>query len=461
MYDDQDLHHMNFGDLRLTDRLGKILQDLSEQPTSSIPQACQSAASTKAAYRFLSNDNVNAKKIREGFYQTTIDRIHEVASDKIILFTSDSTNLVYTSHKKLKGIGVLRNQKARGLNLHTTLVSTESEVTLGVVDQQCWGRKPEDYGKSKQRSGKPIEEKESYRWIESLRAAQNSLPDTMRGIFMGDRGADIYELFVEPRTENMHLIIRAMHNRAVNGSSKRAFEQLEQTLSNNNIIEIKVNRSGERKERIAKLAIHYKNLIINPPNGKKNLSPININAVLAKEIVENADIEDPIYWVLFTTLSITSIEKAFYVVKTYAKRWLIERYHYVLKQGCKIQELQLENADRIDKAVAVYTIVACRIMHITYLARICPDEPCTKIFDDDEWRALYCYVNKTAIEPDEPMTLAESVMMLAKVGGFLGRKRDGPPGVKVIWRGMCLLDGIVEMYRILKRKNMRLRHRNE
>ena len=163
-------------------------------------------------------------------------------------------------------------------------------------------------------------------------------------------------------------------------------------------------------------------------------------------------VEEPIYWKLLTTMPIDSLERASYAVTTYAKRWLIERYHYTLKEGCKVEELQFEDAEKIDKAIATYTIVSWRIMHMTYLARVCPDLPCTKMFLEDEWKALYCYAHKNSQIPKTPPTINNAVRMLAKIGGFLGRKADGDPGVKVIWRGLRLLEGAVEMFRILNGK---------
>lgn len=440
---------MKFGDLRLTERLEKILDNFTEEPSSSIPEASKSLAATKGAYRFFSNDRVEATAIRQGCYSATIERMQE-KGNSTFLFKSDSTNIVFTSHKKLRGIGVLRNQKAKGLNLHTTLVSTENEVVLGVVDQYCWGRKPEDYGQRALRARKPIQEKESYRWIESFRASQNALPDNSRGIFLADRGADIYELFLEQRKENMHLLIRALHDRELTNSSKKMFSELS-SASSAGTIDVLIKRSGERKERVAKLEIRYKHISIKPPKSKKNLLPISMTMIFAQEITEG-EIEDRISWKLLTTLPIDRIEDASYAVFTYAKRWLIERYHYVLKQGCQVEELQLEEANRIDKAIAVYTIIACRIMHMTYLARSNPELSCTEVFNENEWRALYCYANKTSKEPTNPMTLHEAIMMLAKIGGFLGRKGDGYPGVKVIWRGIKKLEGATEMYCLLKGK---------
>lgn len=452
MWADKELRHMDFNDLRLKDRLEKILETFTEQPSASIPQACKSQADTKATYRFLENDSVEAEEIRRGFYKATAERMREISKDTTFLFASDATNIVFTTHKKLKGIGVLRNQNARGLNLHTTLAYTEDELILGAVQQACWGRKPEEYGQRALRAKKPIEEKESYRWIESFIAAQESLPDNARGIFTGDRGADLYELFLEPRKSNMHILIRALHNRTLD-SSERMFARLESS-SCAGIMETLIKRSGERKERTAQLEIRYENVSVKPPKHKPNLPSINLTMISAKEIIGDSNTQDQVHWKLLTTLPIDSLDKAIYAVQTYAKRWLIERYHYTLKEGCQVEELQLEEAERIDKAIAIYTIVACRLMYITYLARVDPEAPCTTVFADDEWRALYCYAKKTPKAPKVPPTIREAVFMLATIGGFLGRKRDGDPGVKVIWQGMRILEGATEMYRILKGKDV-------
>jgi len=198
--------------------------------------------------------------------------------------------------------------------------------------------------------------------------------------------------------------------------------------------------------------IRHKNVTIEPPKHKPFFPQINITIISAKEIFDGVNNQNLVNWRLLTTLSISSLEDAIYAVTTYAKRWLIERFHYVLKEGCKVEELQLEKAERIERAVTVYTVTACRIMHITYLARAAPDLPCTVAFDDDEWRALHCYVHKTSVEPQNPPSLREALLMLAKIGGFLSRKGDGEPGVKVVWHGIRVLEGAVEMYRILKGK---------
>lgn len=448
MWASKEQKYTDFNDIRLNNRLEKILQDFTEEPAGSIPQACKSAASTKATYRFLSNENVEGEKIRKGFSQATIERIVE-SKEETVLYVSDATNVVYTSHKQLEGIGVLRNQRARGLNLHTTLAVTEKELVLGSVHQCCWGRKEEEYGKRALRRKKPIEQKESYRWIDSFNASQNALPENVRGIFLGDRGADIYDLFLLPRKENMHIVIRSLHNRNLKNSPNKIFSEIENTPCSGTM-KVKIPRSGNRKERRATLEIRYNKVTIKPPFYKKDMASTTLTIVSATEITKNLETENFIKWKLLTTLPINSLDQAIYTISTYSKRWIIERYHYTLKQGCKIEELQLEQAERIDKAIALYTIIACRIMYMTYLSRISPDLLCTTIFNNQEWRALYCYANKTSYEPEHPLTIRQAILMLAKMGGFLGRKQDGDPGVKVIWIGMRLLEGAVEMYRILK-----------
>ena len=444
-----EISYMNFNDKRLQHRFSKILEALGEHPSLSIPGSCQSMAETKGAYRFFANNSVNEQKIMKGFSEATINRINQYSKDTTFLFISDSTNIVLSSHKKLKGVGVLRSQRARGLNLHTTIVSTEEELALGAISQDCWGRKPEDYGKRELRKKLPMKFRESYRWIESLRKVNVSLPRNYHGIFLADRGADIYELFLEKRAENLDLIIRAKYNR-MSIEQERVFSNLEKT-NPTGMMKVEVKRSGTRKERTAKLEIRFSKEIISAPSHKPDLPSCKINIVSATEIGHNSNVKNPIYWKILTTLEINTLEDAIYIIKTYAKRWLIERFHYSLKQGCKVEDLQFEDAKKFNKAIATYSIIAWRIMYATYLARVFPNKPCTKVFNDNEWRALTCYFNKTNIEPKRPPTLRDAIFMLAKIGGFLGRKSDGAPGLKVIWRGLQTLEGAVEMYCILKR----------
>jgi len=174
-----------------------------------------------------------------------------------------------------------------------------------------------------------------------------------------------------------------------------------------------------------------------------------VNVILAEEVSPPLK-EKPLCWLLITTLPITTFDDALQYVHWYSFRWLIERFHYVLKNGCKIEELQLEKMDRLRRAIATYSIIAWRMLQITYESRKNTKVLANKVLEKHEWEALYCITYKTPVPPKEIPTLHEAVHWIAKLGGFLGRKSDGEPGVKVIWRGFSKLYNYVDMWLLLK-----------
>ena len=170
--------------------------------------------------------------------------------------------------------------------------------------------------------------------------------------------------------------------------------------------------------------------------------------VLAEEVDPPAG-ETAVRWLLLTTMPVSSVEAAVQVVLWYSLRWLIERYHYVLKSGCRIEELQLETMQRLERALATYCIVAWRLLWLTYEARQAPDASCEVLLHKDEWQALYATIHQTPTPPEQPPTLHEAVSWIARLGGFLGRTSDGEPGVQVIWRGWRRLQDIAATWRLL------------
>lgn len=435
-----EINSTQLGDVRLNERFATILDSFMTSPNSSIPKSCQSKTKTKATYRFLDNNRVSAKKIREGFFKATTKRAKGLSE---VLIISDSTNLVYSSHKNLKGAGVLRNFKARGFALHSTLVVTPNGELLGSSYQAFWGRDPKKYGKRKLRAKLPFEEKESYRWLESLQSSEVLVEQATKAIFIADRGADIYELFAYKRPSNFELLIRACYNRRIPGMNQLLFDQLEES----NIlgyVEVEVGRAPNRTPRTTKLELRSMTTLIYKEKNPK----ISVNIILAKEVSMPTDGSPAIVWRLLTTLPVSTLEQAYDCVQKYSKRWLIERYHYVLKSGCQVEELQLEEADRIERAIAMYCIIAYKLLHITYLARICPEASALKILKKDELEALYFFSHKTKKNPAVPITIFEAVILIAKLGGFLGRNGDGFPGVKVIWLGLKSLADITASFRL-------------
>ena len=437
---------MYFCDKRLNKRAEKILEALSENSVGSIPEACNTHTETIGAYRFFDNEKASSETVMQGFYLATKERM---ASQKEILFISDSTSYVFTGRKTLTGMGVLRNFKARGLIMHSTL-AVVNNIVLGLIKQKSWGRKPEDYGKRMERKLLPIEQRESFKWVEHMRKAQEFLSENQHGIYICDREADMVDLFMENRHSNLDLLIRSNYNRRLTGSRLKLQDMLN-NLPVMGSVDVPINRAGTRKPRIAILELKYTEVNL---FSEKN-STITINVVEAREKNTGEKVQDPVEWRLFTTGKVNSLEDAMKCVHFYTQRWLIERYHFTLKSGCKIEELQLESDKRMFTAIAMYCIVAWRIMSITYFARHESNKPSKEFFDRHEWEALYCFYNQTTVPPKTCPSIKQAVLMLAKLGGFLGRKGDGEPGMKVLWRGLRRLEGFVNAYNLFARSSKR------
>jgi Transposase DNA-binding/Transposase Tn5 dimerisation domain len=437
----EEAKQMNLSDKRLVKRYKKLLEIMTEKPSSSIPKACNSFAETKAAYRFFDNENVEPQTIRDGFYASTASRIK---GQKIVLLPTDTTDLNFSSHRALKGKGVLTNWQASGLILHSAFAVDLKGTPLGLLFQKCWARKKEDYGKKIERKKMPIEKRESFKWLESLRGVQDYLPDETIGIVISDRESDFYDYFSESRNSNCELLLRAKQSREL-AEGLRLFDKLE-SLEPAGIFKTTIKKNRGLEEREAELEVRFTSVTLMPPKkrSRKGLFPIPINVISVKEI--NFSGKESVEWVLLTTLSINNFEDAVQYIKWYSMRWLIERYHYTLKSGCQVEKLQLEDSDRIDCAAAVYCVVAWRLMYVTYLGRNEPDEPALIMLEKHELEALYSFVNKTKKPPKQPLSNKEAVLLIARLGGFNNRKSDGVPGLKVIWRGLSRLKDIANSY---------------
>ncbi len=435
----------DFGDQRLTDRFLSILQLFSASPDASIPQVANSWKEIKGTYRFFNNEKVTQDNIMEPHQKATATRISE---HKIVLCIQDTSTLNYTNLKETKGLGTISTEpELRGMLVHTTLAITPERVPLGIIHQQTLIRPPEEYGKKHERKNKDIEEKESQKWINSLSAMaqlQMKIPDCLL-INIGDREADIYEMFEFALLYNCQILIRAAQNRRVDHPEKHLWSFLEnQPLSTT--LEVTVPRKNNKKERTAIVELRFTSVTLNPPANKPDSKPISLYAIYLNESNPPAT-EEPISWLLLTTLPVLSLEDALLYTDFYAARFSIEIFHKILKSGCNIEEHQFKSAEALKRCLAVDSIVAWRIMFLTMLGRSLPDIPCTAILEDYEWKSLFCFINKTHQPPTTPLSLQEAVRLIAKLGGFLNRKRDGHPGVQVIWRGLKRLSDISSAWR--------------
>jgi len=438
----EELETVKIGDKRLDTRLSILLDRFGEKPTASIPGACKNWAETIAAYRFFKNDSVSVESILKPHRDATIQRI---GKQEVVLMIQDTTELDYTGKNDIKDLGSLTYESRKGMLLHSTLAITPERVCLGVID----GKFLRDVSESNETekahyNQRPIEEKESYRWVEGYRLCAEiaeQVPETMI-VSVSDRESDIYEIFEEAAQcgNRAEWIIRSSQNRRLEGQvdeSRKGIVKLWESVEDSPELgrsEFTLPKSHERTEKKVVATVKAKRLRLYPPNRRgRKLSVIEVSVVMLKELNPPPG-EEPIEWILLTSLPVNTLEEALTIIQWYVCRWQIEIYHRILKSGCKVEELQLERAHQIKTAVAVYMIVAWRIFYCLMLGREYPNFPCDLVFEDEEWKSVFVIV-KGKQPPEEAPPLGEIIIMIAKLGGYLGRKHDGPPGPKTVWLG--------------------------
>jgi hypothetical protein len=456
---------VDLGDKRLNKRLIKLCDRFSDSPESPINQACEDWGESKAAYRFFQNEKVDCDQILSSHQAKTLER---ACDRQVVLAVQDTSYFIYTNHYKTEGLGKISTTKgrhggethSRGLVMHTCMALTTNGLPLGLLDLKITAR--ENTNKEKKRGANinlPIEEKESYRWLETLRKTHDLMGEK-QVVAVCDRESDIYDFFKLSKELNAPVLIRANPNRKVNRKSR--YEQkdltklreflLEKSESGSYQINVprkaKSKQSPERLGRNAVLTIRFAPFQMNPPRNHikhktEKLPDIEMNAIHVLE--ENPpEGEEAIEWMLLTNLSITSFEQAYEKVLWYGFRWRIEMFFKVLKSGFKVEDCRLAHADRLQRYLTIMSIVAWRIFMITLIARTNPDLSCSNFLSRHEWQVLYLKVAKGKDIPDTPPTMSEAVVWIAKLGGYLGRKNDGPPGTLTFWRGWKRLGDLTE-----------------
>ncbi len=427
---ESELGEADFGDKRLTKRFVQLAKDLAAKPEGSVPQACGSWASTKGAYRFWDNENVTPESIRAAHREKTKERAKEYGT---LLAVQDTTSLNYAAHKATEGLGPIDGHGSQGIHVHSVLAVSPDGVPCGLLHQQVWSRDPEEKRTKEERKKLPIEEKESYRWLESVEATRKAMDHETHIITVADREADIFELFVLPRADNMDLLIRATQDRCVqveDPKMKKLWESVEAVPEATETIATHLEHKPGIAARDVTFRIRWRTVtILVPAHKKKKYTPVTLTAILVTETEPPEGVAQCVIW--------------------YRYRWLIERYHFVLKSGCHLEKLQLETVERLERALATYCLVAWRLLYLTYLARKTPDASCEVFFQPYEWQALYAFSYQTNILPLSPPSLCEATRLVAKLGGFLARASDGEPGVQTIWRGLRRLDDLAAMWLLL------------
>lgn len=437
-----ELQGIELGDKRLNQRSAKIIEALAANPQASTNAACDGWGDAMAAYRLFNNEAVDPSQILQPHIDATKERI---AAHPVVLILQDTTELDFSSHPP-DDAGCLNKVSRFGLYDHTHLAVTPDKLPLGVVGVDEFDRTPESLGKAKERVHLPIEEKESFRWLQGYRLAcemSGEFPDTQI-VSIADREADIYDIFMEAERHSTpaEYVIRAKEARCTPkqdlDSGPAVYRKVyDEVLSSEVRILRAINlpKTPKREARKADLAIRATQVQVKPPHARSTLPSVRYNVVLVDEVDGPGDGTD-VSWLLITTLPVGSVDEILRVVDYYAARWSIEVYFRVFKTGCRVEEIQLETMHRVKNCLMFYRIIAWRVMYLTYLNRECPTLPCDVIFTESEWKSVWKVTQKGKPLPAKPPTLGEFMPLLARLGGYNNRPSEPPPGPQAIWTGL-------------------------
>jgi hypothetical protein len=449
---DRELAGCSFADERLSKRLRKLVAQIGSAMGQSIPLVCQDWANTKAAYRFLSNDRVSESDILAGHFQSTRDRT--VATDGVVLVLHDTTEFTY-QRESSDAIGItksinsgrdkagrLRSHTVCGILMHSSLAVTIEGLPLGLAAVKFWTRKKfkgtAALKKKINLTRIPIEKKESIRWLENVHQSTELLGDPARCVHIGDRESDIYELFCAAQEAGTHFLIRTCVDRLAGDGDHTIADEMEKVaVKGLHRIDVRDN-NGDPDEAV--LEIRYRKICVQPPIGKQKRYPALTLTVIHAQERGTPKNRKKIDWKLITDLPVGSRADAIEKLEWYALRWKIEVFHKILKSGCKAEESKLRTAQRLTNLVSIFCILSWRVFWMTMLNRSVPNALPTLALTVTEIAVL------DRLMSDKPQarrkTLSHYLTKIARLGGYLARANDPPPGNTVMWRGLSRLTDI-------------------
>src|SRR5215218_1761309 len=422
---DREAAECEFRDARLGKRFRQVLAQIGSAMGQSIPLVCQDWANTKAAYRFFSNDRVSEADILAGHFQSTRDRV--AATDGLVLVLHDTTEFTY-QRERSEAIGItkninsgrdktgrLRSHTVCGILMHSSLAVTIEGLPLGLTAVKFWTRKKfkgtAALRKKINPTRVPIEKKESIRWLENLKQSTELLNDPGRCVHIGDRESDIYELFCTAQQIGTHFLVRTCVDRlAGDGNHTIAEEMDEVAVKGLHRVEVR-DSNGNPDEAV--LEIRYRKIRVLPPIGKQKRYPALMLTVIHAEE--------------------RGIPK---------NRKKIEVDHKNLKSGCKAEESKLRTAQRLANLISIFCILSRRVFWMTMLNRSAPDAPPNLVLTDVEIALLDHLVKDKGQKSFRRKPLSHYLTKIARLGGYLARANDSPPGNTVMWRGLSRLTDI-------------------
>jgi hypothetical protein len=441
-----------FSDDRLHQRLLKITKSFIDSPSLSINQACADWAAIKGAYRFFDNDSVSSDLILGPHYKTTYERA--LPEDRILII-QDSSKINYDSHEATEGLSsysTCSGFEIHGLITHTALAVNTDGVPLGVIDQKTWARDVDEDAKNlseQKKFNRPIEEKESFRWIETLKNTKARMPDKDI-VIVGDRENDIYEFFQEALVEDVKFVVRSCYSRIIEDEAglNQSMDKKLKSIQEMGRVCLHIPARQGFAARSAVLQLRFTEvMLLSAPRGIKGAKsknrvdvPIFVVELLEKNPPKGTK---ALHWRILTNMKVDNHKEALEIIHYYKQRWQIETFFKILKTTCKVEDCRLGHAEKLIKFIGLKSIVAWRIYWATMLRRESPELPADCAITTAEWKSAWVTLNYKKIKekkipnkiPDETPSLDTVIKWIAQLGGWIGRKGDGEPGVMSISKG--------------------------
>ena len=444
-------------DKRLNERLQRVLGQLAGCPTASIPTACGGHAEMTAADRLFDNEKATFEQILAPHAEATRQRM---ARQEVALLVQDTTEVDVTRPlQQVHGAGPLDGQARRGALLHLLHAFVPDGTPLGSLYGRPWVRGEQAKNASLSRAARaaiPIEQKESHRWVETLRraGAESAHCPATRLVCLADSEADIYEVLAEATAEPRRVdwIVRACRKRALprrlaaKSGARHVREHVPaQPALFSDTLQVRGRKAkvscetrGRRRPREARetevAARAARVRLAAPWRSDRRLPEVSVNAVLVRELAAPEG-EEPLEWLLLTSLPVETVAQVRQVIQYYGTRWMIEVFFRVLKSGCRVEERRFEHMGRLLSCLAVYLIVAWRALYVCRLGRGCPERDCETLFEPAEWQAVWKVVQRRD-PPRRPPALGVMIRQVAQLGGYVNRNHRGPPGPQTVWIGL-------------------------
>lgn len=449
-----------FGDLDswLRARVVQLSAAMLERPGASFNALFDRRRDRVGAYRMVENDDVSFQRLVLPAARSTGAWLaeHRTPLDPV-LNLHDTTEFNLTHLAKMTGLGELTNPLCRGILLQNSLVVSPDQkaaVPLGVLFAHTWVRPPEEHGKAKRRKRLPFEQKESYRWWQAIEASEQRVGRPGVLVHVIDAEGDIYELLERCRRAGFRLLVRAAHDRRVKSPwASKLWEELERLPERGRRalpLQARPAREGRkaRSARVATVSLRFGAVEVQAPG--KSGEATKLWAILVQEEAPPRG-EEAVEWLLLSLDPISTAEEAWERVGWYESRWLIEEQHKCLKSGMRAEARQFEAREHLENALALMLPVSARLLAMRNLSRAEPEEAAARVCSPDEVEVLR-WKAKDLDAPglgDRP-TVGEVVTLIARLGGHMGRKGDGPPGWLTLWRGYERLQGLVQGYLLAK-----------